>query len=270
MILKSTCFQAMFWIVFASTSLFGQLPDASIYVEHVDVEEKRIYIDTHYSDDIASAPSLVVVLHGDSPFNKPSYHYAFAKSMAEQGKNVAAIGVLRPGYTDALDRTSDGERGEAVGDNYGPPQLNQIAQAIGIWKAFFEPKQVVVVGHSGGAAITALLGSQFPGLIDHAVLVACPCDVNAWRESMFALTSKPIFKGDLDVLSPQSQVAQLAPDLETLLIVGKKDPVTPVKLSKNYEQALKKLGRKVRLVEIPGEHDILLTEAVQKLVLALL
>ena len=69
-------------------------------------------------------------MHGDSPFNNPAYQYRFAKLVASKNSNVILVGMLRPGYTDPLGRTSDGVKGDAIGDNYDKKWVNQVAQAI--------------------------------------------------------------------------------------------------------------------------------------------
>lgn len=68
---------------------------------------------------VSPRPLLVVVLHGDAPFNKPDYQYVFARSVASRDDLVAAA-FLRPGYTDPTGDASDGVRGRATGDNYAP------------------------------------------------------------------------------------------------------------------------------------------------------
>ena len=159
-------------------------------------------IRTYRSADVTDKPILVVALHGDSPFNNPGYQYRFAELVANKNSNVISVGMLRPGYTDPLGRTSDGIKGDAIGDNYDEKRVNQIAQAITKLEKLYSPSKVILAGHSGGAAITANLISLFPLLIDHAFIVSCPCDVNAWREDMFSLTNKSIFKGKIETLSP--------------------------------------------------------------------
>ena len=70
-----------------------------------------LHIYTYKSDKILSNPNLVVVIHGDAPFNKPGYQYLMAKKIAERNSNSIAIGLLRPGYTDPDGNTSDGKKG---------------------------------------------------------------------------------------------------------------------------------------------------------------
>jgi hypothetical protein len=99
---------------------------------------------------IGTAPVLVVVLHGDAPFNRPRYQNTFAARVAATHGDVVAVGLLRPGYTDPQGNTSDGERGLATGDNWNAKNTDAIADAIGELKRRSHARQGVVAGHSGG------------------------------------------------------------------------------------------------------------------------
>jgi len=216
-------------------------------------------IKTYKSAVVTDKPLLIVVLHGDAPFNKPGYQYRFAKLVANKNSNVIAVGMLRPGYTDPSGRTSDGVKGDAIGDNYDEKRVNQLAQAIEELKIMYSPSKVILAGHSGGAAITANIVSFFPLLIDHAFLVSCPCDVNAWRENMFSLTNKSIFRGNIDTLSPIDLVDRLSKKTTISIFVGKNDKVAIPILSEKYKKAVIKRGLKVTLAFIEGQHDIFLS-----------
>ena len=116
-----------------------------------------------------------------------------------------------------------------------------------------------MAGHSGGAAITVNLISLFPLLIDHAFIVACPCDVNAWREGMFLLTKKSIFRKNIETLSPIDVVEHVSNKTIISIFVGKDDKVTRPVLSEQYKTAATKKGLKVTLEVIDGQHDIFLS-----------
>src|SRR5262245_4587125 len=62
--------------------------------------EYRLKIRIFKSDSIKNKPILVVVIHGDSPSGPPDYQNVFAAKVAASNKNVVAVGLLRPGYTD--------------------------------------------------------------------------------------------------------------------------------------------------------------------------
>jgi poly(3-hydroxybutyrate) depolymerase len=86
----------------------------------------RIYTNSQ----LTAHPTLVIVLHGDAPFNKPSYQYTVASRTAAAIPNTIVAALLRPGYTDPDNDTSDGIRGHTTGDNYTPEALDQLAAAI--------------------------------------------------------------------------------------------------------------------------------------------
>ncbi len=216
-------------------------------------------IRTYKSAVVTDNPILIVVLHGDAPFKNPGYQYRFAQLVANKNSNVITVGMLRPGYTDPTGRTSDGVKGDAIGDNYDEKRVNQLAQAIEELIKMYSPSKVILAGHSGGAAITANIISLFPLLIDHAFIVSCPCDVNAWRENMFSLTNKSIFRGNIDTLSPIDLVDRLSKKTTISILVGKNDKVAIPILSEKYKKAVTKKGLKITLALIEGQHDIFLS-----------
>lgn len=217
---------------------------------------------TFVSEAQTEHPNLLITLHGDSPFHNPSYHYRLASIVASKSHNLIAVGMLRPGYSDPDNRTSDGLMGEAVGDNYDKPRIDQIAGAIKKLRQVYQANRVIVAGHSGGSAITAILIAMYPHLIDHAVIVACPCDINQWRSDMAELTNNPIFHGALSVVSPIDLVAKVPVETEISLIVGKDDVVAKPKLSRRYKAALERVGKNATLTLIEGDHEIFLDPSV--------
>ncbi|WP_262695402.1 alpha/beta hydrolase family protein [Kordiimonas aquimaris] len=230
--------------------------------DEINIQNKTTKIKTYKSDQLTERPVLVVALHGDAPFNNPSYQYAFARQIVAQAKNTISIGMLRPGYTDSLGRTSDGVRGEAIGDSYDKPRIDQIATAIEQLNIYYNAGKVIVAGHSGGSAITAKLIAAYPTLIDHAVIVSCPCNINAWRADMYKTSKYEGFNGQLNVVSPIDVVDSVSADTSISIYVGDNDNVTQEYLSLQYYNHLSTLGKKADLHVLKGEHDIFLHEEI--------
>jgi alpha-beta hydrolase superfamily lysophospholipase len=151
----------------------------------------RLKVRVYPSSRPSTHPALIIVLHGDSPFAPPSYQYRFARQAAAQSDGAVVAAILRPGYTDG-ESQSDGTRGTTNGDNYTPEVVDAVNQAITQLRDKYKPRHVVVVGHSGGAAIGADLLGRHPEAADVALLVACPCDVTAWRRHMKVLQGSSI------------------------------------------------------------------------------
>ncbi len=231
-------------------------------IDEISVEKLCTKIKTYRSKRVSTNPILVVALHGDVPFNNPSYQYHFARQIAEQSDNVIGIGMLRPGYTDHLNRTSDGIRGQTVGDNLDAPRVRQIANAIRQLKVTYGASKVVVAGHSGGAVITAKMIALYPSLVDHAFLVSCPGNINAWRADMYRSTKYPVFDGDLESTSPIDLVSKISDETRITMFVGKDDAITKPYLSHDYESALANAGKNAELRVIEGDHEIFLSSHV--------
>ncbi len=253
------CFFAIVAGVFISSSVQAQCQDI---IDEVLADEICTKIRTYKSNNLSENPILLIALHGDSPFNNPSYHYKFAERIADKSNNLIAIGMLRPGYTDDMNRTSDGIKGDAVGDNYDKARVSQIANAIQQLESYYKPSILILAGHSGGSAITANLIALYPDLVDHAFIVSCPCNVNTWREDMYKLTKKPIFRGALETVSPVELVEHISRKIKITMFSGATDIVAKTELSGEYKSVLETATVDVNLHIIDGEHDIFLKNEV--------
>jgi pimeloyl-ACP methyl ester carboxylesterase len=225
--------------------------------------EYRIHTEAYSARQLSDTPALVVVLHGDAPRGKPDYHYRFAAMVAERNADVVAVGLLRPGYTDPAGNTSDGVRGLTTGDNYNARNTDSIAAAISELERRWHARKVVVVGHSGGAALTANILGRHPAVIDAAVLVSCPCDVEKWRAHMYEVQRWRGWLKKIDTLSPIDGIPGIANHVPVRMLVGTVDDVTPPSISLDYEAAARKLGKDVTLTQIEGvDHEALFHPAV--------
>jgi alpha-beta hydrolase superfamily lysophospholipase len=129
---------------------------ATMWVTTTQRIKSKIYENARLSQH----PILVVVVHGDSPDGPPTYQYRFAERAAATISDAVVAAVLRPGYSDGED-SSDGMRGYTTGDNWTPEVVDGVAAVLFELKDKYHPRRVILVGHSGGAAIVGdLLGQQ--------------------------------------------------------------------------------------------------------------
>jgi pimeloyl-ACP methyl ester carboxylesterase len=219
----------------------------------------RLKTKIYRSQSRSEHPRMIVILHGDSPFRPPSYQYLFAHQVAFQIDNVMAVAILRPGYSDDSGQKSTGERGETTGDNYTPEVVDAIAEAVNQLKAKFQPEATILVGHSGGAAISANILGKWPAAANGALLVSCPCDLPAWRKHMLVLQKAPIWLAPVKSLSPMDYAGKVATTTHVRMVIGSEDPIAPPKFTQEYADALRKNKVPVDVTIGPGmKHDILL------------
>jgi len=204
------------------------------------------------------AQTLIVVLHGDAPSAKPGYHYTFARSAAAAVPNSVAVGLLRPGYEDPQGKRSPGVRGTTTGDNYTPDRIAAVARAIRKLQRRYRTARTILVGHSGGAAITADLAGTYPGLIDGMILVSCPCELPEWRRHMQTVSPTPLWDQPVTSLDPIMLVGGIPAGLKTAVLVGSEDKTTPVAFSRAYAEALTLRGIATDYRIVPGkDHELL-------------
>ncbi|UOQ73557.1 alpha/beta hydrolase family protein [Hymenobacter cellulosilyticus] len=233
--------------------------------EWIGTGEQRLWTQTYRSAQLTDHPTLLLVLHGDAPFNRPAYQYALARQVAQANTNVVAVGLLRPGYTDPAGHKSAGERGEATGDNYTPAVIDALAAALTTLKARYQAGRVVVAGHSGGAAITANLLGRHPGLADAALLASCPCNVAVWRAHMKRQVGGPVWDLPTQSVSPEQVVARIPAATRITLLTGTVDSIAPPALTQEYYGRLQRQGIPAKLRELPAQgHEIFLTKDVQQ------
>jgi pimeloyl-ACP methyl ester carboxylesterase len=241
----------------------------------------RLKAQAYSSTELSARPTLVVVLHGDLPDPTPSYQYAFAQ-LITQGvdapalpdavrarlkswtplENVVAVGILRPGYADNSGDRSDGEMGHAAADNFTPEVVDAIAAATASLRKTLNAGRVVLVGHSGGAAIAADVLGRHPESADAALLVACGCDPEGGRARMRQTRASAIWKGPTRSLQPLDLVSTVRRDVVVRLVVGAQDDVVLPEPSVRYATALKERDVDAAVTVVPAlGHNILLTDA---------
>jgi pimeloyl-ACP methyl ester carboxylesterase len=203
-------------------------------------------------------PILVIVVHGDSPDGPPTYQYRFAERAAAAISDTVVAAVLRPGYSDGED-SSDGMRGFTTGDNYTPEVVNAVAAVLAELKDRYHPRRVILVGHSGGAAIVGDLLGQQGAAVDGALLVSCPCDLTAWRKHMQSLKGGAIWERPVRSLSPLALVDNVPTSTKIWLLVGSDDQIAPLALTLAYAEALRNRNIAVNVTIAPDlGHNILL------------
>jgi pimeloyl-ACP methyl ester carboxylesterase len=221
---------------------------------------QRIKSKIYESARLSQHPILVIVVHGDASDGSPStYHYRFAERAAAAIPDAVVAAVLRPGYSDGED-TSDGLRGLTTGDNWTPEIVNAVATALSELKDKYHPRRVILVGHSGGAAIIGnLLGRQGAAVADGALLVSCPCDLAAWRRHMQSIKGGAIWERPVRSLSPLALVDNVPASAKIWLLVGSDDQTTPSALTLAYAEALRHRNVAVNVTIASGlSHNILL------------
>jgi len=215
------------------------------------------------SAHLSPHPHLVLVLHGDAPFREPTYQYVFAERAAAALDDGVVVALLRPGYADGEGLRSEGKMGWKLGDNYTRDRIDSFAAAAHALMDQYQAADLTLVGHSGGAAISADTLGLYPNLAKRALLVSCPCDLPAFRSNMMRLQWNPLWLLPVSSISPQDEVASIPEGTIVRMVVGAEDPVTPARLTSAFADALKARGVNVSVKVLPGlGHEILLERAV--------
>lgn len=115
---------------------------------------------------------------------------------------------------------------------------------------------MILVGHSGGGAISADLIGRHPDDVDAALLLACGCDPNEFMARW--VREHPILPKNLPnpSLLPMDLASNVPPRMHVRLVIGDKDDVVRLPASQAYAHALAAHGVDVKLTIAPGfGHD---------------
>ena len=210
-------------------------------------KDECLRIITLNRDESASLDALVVYLHGDGYRGGPSDYLQHGASKVNN-KNVAHVTLIRPGYFDSTSNASTGisDRKSRRGASYNSHNVEEIALAIQKLKDYHKPSKVIIVGHSGGAAIAALILGRHPGIASGAILAACPCNVNKWVQ----MVGKSSGRG---ALSPHDYVENIGPDVTIMALTGTNDNNTFPILAVEYIENLKKNNANGTFISVEGE-----------------
>lgn len=209
-------------------------------------------------------PRLVVFIHGDGSSGGASdYLSRAAEKIAQAG--VIGVVLIRPGYFDSEKNASTGTSYRNDGDGYPPHIVDSVAAAIQALKAHHGAHRTVLVGHSGGAAISGVILGRYPDIAAAAVLAACPCNIDDWRRrgGKRAWTRSQ---------SPHAFVSAITPGTKVIALTGGADDNTFPVLAKNYIDALKGRGLDGEYIEVAGiDHNRItrtneFEDAVQRLI----
>lgn len=189
-----------------------------------------------YAVSPSAAPkSMLVWLHGDVSSGGPAdYHFRIAENAARDfaEDEVLSIALVRPGYSDGSGNTSGGNN-YGRSDQYTADNIGEVGAAIERLREKYNPRRVIIIGHSGGAATAAVLLGMKPTLADGVVLVSCPCDLVAWRAGRRAWTRSE---------DPMRWVAKARPAVKVIALTGSQDQNTSPELAQAFVAALKAAG----------------------------
>ena len=192
----------------------------------------------------AERTTLIIFIHGDGYRGGPSgYMYPLAQKFGAKG--VVAVGMIRPGYYDSMGNHSTGNSYREW-DNYQSDVIVTVAAAVTALKNHYKAEFVLLAGHSGGSAISGIIIGKYPGLVNAAVLGACPCNVPDWRVLRRGRNNWPLS------LSPHDFIGKIDKKTTVVAVTGGNDGNTEPVLAREYVASLKGKGIGATFIEVPG------------------
>lgn len=194
---------------------------------------------------------LIVVLHGDNRGQMMGGRYLRLATKLSLEFSGPALFMLRPGY--------QGDTGKSDGfakledDDYSKKNIDFLAGALDQLKRDSGDRKLILVGHSGGAAMSAVLIALYPQIVDAAVLAGCPCNVQPWRQWRKQSAGKRDGYWP-NSLSPSDFANKTSNKSVIVAITGDGDTNTLPKFAEEYISALRENGvQNAKFVLVTGE-----------------
>ncbi len=199
--------------------------------------------------------SVVIMLHGDMSHGDSDYMHVLSREYTNRLssiglRNFIIISPLRRGFSDRSGNRSSGLK--LTKDLYTDDVVRQSIEFVSAIKSKFPKASVTIVGHSGGAAIAAIIAGMEPRLVDRLVLVGSPWYIRLWRTGYRRNSRWP------NSLSPHNFEAGTSPEQKFFIIAGKRDKFTPPALAIGQQNSLSRRGRSVELLILDDKHNALM------------
>ena len=231
------------------------------FIKHVTIKEGCVGLLQLGTID-KSRKKLVIFLEGDyrgKEPNKVKSHYPMKKAIEDEKENINFFYLARTGHKYSGRKRSVGKRttSQMSGDWNGVYKKSWDAirlsgAAIKKLKEYYQPDELIVIGHSGGATDILLIAGKMPGLFDKAIVSGCDC-MSGWPEAKWTL-----YKGepeDRPWEAAVNQIAHIDPKTQITIISGEKDNWTPTAFSIEYAKRAQEQGLNVELHVVKGSHE---------------
>jgi pimeloyl-ACP methyl ester carboxylesterase len=206
------------------------------------------------SSDLKNQPShriLVVLLHGDGGGGLTQRHLdrwqRAASNLSELNQHI--VFLVRPGYRTPVGDSSGWANQRD--DDYTTENVERVATALLNLKTRYQSSRVLLVGHSGGAAIAALILGRHPTAVDGAILLGCPCDVPTWRQHRGLQRGRQTYWPNS--LNPLDIVSKIPTDKVVLAITGSQDDNTLPQFAQAWTSAASARGVHAKFLLAPDQ-----------------
>ena len=226
--------------------------DKEDFIKHVAIKEGCVGLLQLGKID-KSKKKLVIFMEGDYRGREPNnvkQHYPMSAAIKDEKENINFFYLARTGHKYSGRKRSVGKRTNSQMSGSWNAVYKKSWDAIRLsgaaikkLKEYYQPDELVVMGHSGGAGDTLMIAGKMPGLIDKAIVSGCDC-LSGWPDNK----NNPWE-------SPANQIAHIDPKTKITIITGKKDRETPTEASIEYAKRAKEQGLNVELHVVKGAHN---------------
>ncbi|MCY4397394.1 MAG: hypothetical protein OXC10_19900 [Rhodospirillaceae bacterium] len=215
-------------------------PDNITYVQGSD---HCLAIQTYWA--AGNPDTLAIYIHGDVPSGRPvDFVFGIGRFIARRGAN--AVILIRPGFRGA-GRSSSGMPTHSLYsfERHRLYVMESMGAAIARLKAHHKAKRLILIGTSGGALIAGVLLGLKADVVDAALLISCPCDLQSLihEKGPWSLPQAE---------SPHNWLPKASAKARIIAISGSADTNTVPHFVDAYIKSAQARGLEAEFVIVPG------------------
>ena len=230
--------------VLVLTFLFISIINANnITKKQCSTKENMIFIKgeciNYFVEEGDREGKLNIIVHGawKDGTNILARYTPFASSIA-MNTDITTITFAMPGYSKSSTNNLKGLLHNKKISRLGKKEYIEFLYAVfNKFKIDYKAKELNIIAHSAGAALSATVSAIHPKLIKNLILAGGRYNLHN-------------YKGQKDLVSVEDYIDNIGTYTNYFIIYGSKDKISKPNISINFYEKLKSLNRNVKILEI--------------------
>ena len=193
----------------------------------------------YFVEEGDSDGKLNIIVHGawKDGTNTLARYTPFASTLS-MNTDITTIAFAMPGYSKSSTNNLQGLLHDKGITRFGKKEyIDFLHEVFVVFKAKYNVKEINVISHSAGAALSATVSAKYPKLIKNIFLAG----------GRYDLTNH---KGQKGLISVNDYINNIATYTNYFIIYGTKDTTSKPKVSIDFYDKLKALNKNVKLLKV--------------------
>jgi len=232
-------------LVFISLTLYSK----TITKEQCSSMDDMIFIQNecinYFVEEGDSEGKLNIIVHGawKDGTNTLARYTPFASTLS-MNTDITTVTFAMPGYSKSSTNNLQGLLHDKKITRFGKAEyIDFLHEVFETFKSKYNAKELNVIAHSAGAALSATVSAKYPKLIKNIFLAGGRYDLSN-------------YKGQRNLISVNDFISNIGDYTNYIIIYGTKDNISKPQVSIDFYNKLKKMNKNVKLLEVKNHKHL--------------